>query len=223
MAPAQAEWHGDVAFLSDYVYRGYSKSRGQPVAQGNLDYEHESGVYGGLAVSQVGFDDREYADRAHVEFRPYLGWATRLSERWRADLSATGYVFDGELFGLDSNYAELYAALNYREWFTARIGFAPDAYGRGVDTLDYEVQGRYDLRDDLRLSAGLGYYQAGRLLGYDYFYWNAGMTWFLYRYVAADLRYVDVDLDNHIHPEATGRYAPRPLQDKWLLSISVGF
>ncbi|MEI6270363.1 MAG: hypothetical protein WCP01_15915, partial [Methylococcaceae bacterium] len=38
-SPANADWHGDLSFRSDYVYRGYSKSQGNPVVQGLIDYE----------------------------------------------------------------------------------------------------------------------------------------------------------------------------------------
>ena len=224
VSPAGAEWHGKASFLTDYVYRGYSLSRGNPVFQGELDYEHESGLYGGLAISQVGFDDKEYGNRAQVQFKPYLGWTLPLAEHWRADFAATGYIFDGPVFGRDSNFSEIYASLNYRQWLTARIAFAPDAYQRGANTLDYEIQGRYDLFDNVQLSAGLGFYQAGQLLDYEYFYWNAGVTWFVHRYVAADLRYVDMDIDSHPHPgEPANHFNPRPLQNKVLFSISVGF
>lgn len=222
LGPVRADWHGALSFLTDYVYRGYSKSRGNPVAQGSLEFEHESGGFAGLSISQVGFDDAGYPDRSHVEFRPHAGWSLGLGESWRAELEAMGYLYDGRVFGQDSNYAELYAALNFRELLTARVGFAPNAYQRHADTLDYELQGRYDLLDNLRLSAGLGYYQAGALLEYDYFYWNAGLTWYPCRYVAADLRYVDANAHAH-PPEQDGALSFRPLANKVLFSISVGF
>ena len=38
-ASVKAEWHGELSFRSDYVYRGYSKSQGDPVVQGLIDYQ----------------------------------------------------------------------------------------------------------------------------------------------------------------------------------------
>ena len=77
----------------------------------------------------------------------------------------------------------------------------------------------------MQFSAGLGYYQAGALLGQDYFYWNMGASWFLTSYLAIDIRYVDVDLEtpHHnigLHP---GEFYPRPLENKYLLSVTLGF
>lgn len=221
-ASADAGWHGQVNFLTNYFYRGYSKSRGNPVVQGNLEFEHESGWFTGFAVSPVSFDDKGYQNRASVELKPYLGWTFALTEDWHADVSATGYVYDGTLFGRDSEYAEFYAAVHLRDQLTVRLAFAPDAYQRGADTLNYELVGRYDVLDTVRLSVGLGYYQASAILGYDSFYWNAGVTWYLHRYVSADLRYVDTNADTHA-PEHPGQFGPRALEDQILFSISVGF
>jgi uncharacterized protein (TIGR02001 family) len=220
--PANAEWRGEVSLLTDYFYRGYSKSRGNPVIQGRLDFEHASGGFAGMAISSVSFDDQGHGDRASVEFRPSLGFALPLTEDWRADVSATGYVYDGKLFGVDSDYVDLHAALHFRQWLTARLSFAPDAYQRGAGTLNYEIQGRHDLLDNLQVSAGLGYHQARQVLDYDYFYWNAGVTWYLNRYVAADLRYVDADVDSHPHEHA-GDFSLRALESNILFSISAGF
>lgn len=220
--PANAEWHGEVSFLTDYFYRGYSKSGGNPVVQGRLDFQHASGGFASMAISPVSFDDKGQDDRASVEFRPSLGLALPLTEDWRADVSATGYVYDGKLFGVDSEYVDLHAALHFREWLTTRLSFAPDAYQRGAGTLNYEILGRYDPLDNFQVSAGLGYHQAGQLLDYDYFYWNAGVTWYLHRHVAVDLRYVDADVDSHPHEQAD-HFSLRALESNILFSISAGF
>ncbi len=66
-SPVKAEWHGELRFTSNYVYRGYSKSQGNPVAQGLIDYEHNSGWFGGLGLSQVTIDNRSNLDHAEVE------------------------------------------------------------------------------------------------------------------------------------------------------------
>ena len=72
-ASVKAEWHGELSFRSDYVYRGYSKSQGDPVVQGLIDYQSKSGFFGGLGLSQVNFNDNANANRAQLEIKPYLG------------------------------------------------------------------------------------------------------------------------------------------------------
>ena len=74
-SPANADWHGELSFRSDYVYRGYSKSQGNPVVQGLIDYQGDAGWFGGLGLSQVSYDSPPNPDRAEIEIKPYVGWA----------------------------------------------------------------------------------------------------------------------------------------------------
>lgn len=221
---AQAEWHGDIKLLSDYVYRGYSKSRGKPIVQGHVDYLDDAGWFAGLGLSQVRFDDQLNTDRAEIEIKPYWGWSLPLSADWRTELSVSGYVYDNKVFNHEVSYAEFYASLHYQDWLSARASIAPNAYRRQVNVANYELNVRHDLLDTVQLSAGLGYNQAGALLGHDYFYWNAGASWFATSYLAFDLRYVDVALgptqETEVHHN---EFYPRQQDNKYLFSVTLGF
>lgn len=220
----RAEWHGNVSVLSDYIYRGYSKNRGSPLLQGRLDYQDQSGWFAGAGLSQISFDDRQHTGYANLEFKPYLGWSGSINADARAELSVTGYIFDGHVFGGDADYAEIYASLHIQDWLSATVSLAPNAYQRDVTVLNYELNYRRDLLDNLRFSMGLGYYQANFLLEDDYFYWNAGATWYVTSYLAFDMRYVDVHLDkqnSHDHPHH--EFYPRPQDNKFLFAITLGF
>jgi uncharacterized protein (TIGR02001 family) len=221
---AQADWHGDLKFLTDYVYRGYSKSRGNPVVQAHVDYQDDAGWFAGLGLSQVRFDDQLNTARAEIEIKPYLGWSLPVSTDWRAEFSVNGYLYDNKVFGHDANYAEIYASLHCQDWLSARASVAPDAYQRQAAVLNYELNYRRDLLDNVQFSSGLGYYQAGALLGEDYFYWNAGISWFVTSYLAIDLRYVDVALSHDHDPEHDpDQFYPRQQDNKYLFSITLGF
>ncbi|WP_445371297.1 TorF family putative porin [Methylomonas sp. HW2-6] len=221
---ARAEWHGELVFLSDYLYRGYSKNRSNPLAQGRIDYQDTSGWFAGLGISQVSFDDRRYKNYADVEIKPYIGWSLPLNANWRAEMMAAGYIFDGKIFGKYADYAELYALLHYQDWFTGSVSVAPNAYQRDATVMNYEIKYRRDILDNLQLSLGLGYFQADALLEADYFYWNAGVSWYLTPNLALDMRYVDVNLDHqkevdyHHH-----EFYPRLLENKFLFSLTLGF
>jgi uncharacterized protein (TIGR02001 family) len=220
----QAEWHGNLTVLSDYIHRGYTKNRGNPLLQGHIDFQDQSGWFAGLGITQISFDDRQNADYANVEIKPFLGWNHSLTADLRAELSVTGYIFDGHVFGRTADYAELYSSLHFQDWLSATVSVAPDAYQREVTVLNYELNYRRDMLDNLRFSLGLGYYQANALLEEDYFYWNAGATWFLSSYLALDLRYVDVHLDNRNDPaHPHHEFYPRLQENKFLFAISVGF
>lgn len=220
----QADWHGDVKLMSDYVYRGYSKSRGNPVAQAHIDYSHSSGWFAGMDLSQVRFDDQLNQDRAELEIKPYLGWSQPISTDWRVELMTSGYIFDNKLFNERAEYAEVFGTMHYQDWLSLLVSLAPNAYQREVNVANYELNVRHDLLDNLQLSAGLGYNQAGKLLGQDYFYWNAGISWFATQHLAFDLRYVDAALKAHQHEELHhNEFYPRQQDNQYLFSATLGF
>lgn len=224
VASVKAEWHYDVRLITDYIYRGYTKSRSNPVVQAHVEYQNLLGWFGGLDVSQVRFDDSLNQDRAEIELQPYLGWSQAIRSDWRGEMSARGYIFDNKLFNQRAEYVELYGSLHYQDWLSIQIGFAPNAYQRRVDTLNYALNLRHDLLDTVRLSAGAGYYQAGALLGQDYFYWNAGVSWFATDNLAFDLRY----LDSNVHPDREAEthhdeFYPRPQENRYQFSVTLGF
>ena len=223
-SPANADWHGELSFRSDYVYRGYSKSQGNPVVQGLIDYQGEAGWFGGLGLSQVNFDNLPNVSSAVVEIKPYAGWAFPLSTDWSTELSASGYIYNNKIFEQNADYAEFSATLHYRDSLSGKISVAPNAYQRHVTVPGYELNYRRDMLDTVQFSGGLGYTQAGALLGQNYFYWNLGASWFVTSYLTLDARYVDVHLDNYDDSELPGdEFYPRPIKNKYLLSITLGF
>jgi uncharacterized protein (TIGR02001 family) len=113
-SPVYADWHGELSFRSDYVYRGYSKSQGNPVVQGLIDYEDASGWFVGLGLSKVNFNSKPNTNSAEIEIKPYLGWILPLSVNWKTEISANGYVYNGKLFGQRADYAE-FSAIDFQK------------------------------------------------------------------------------------------------------------
>lgn len=224
-AQADSAWHGEIALVSDYIYRGYSKSRGNPVVQANLEYQNPLGWYAGIGLSQVRFDDHQASDRAEMELRPYVGWSQSLLAELRGEIMIKGYVFDNKLFNQRAEYAEFYGLLHYQDWLSLQVSFAADAYQRSANTVNYEINLRRDLLDNLQLSTGVGFYQAGSLLGQEFFYWNAGISWFATDNLAIDLRYVDSALQAHQHHDTPddSEFYPRQQDNQYLFSLRLGF
>jgi uncharacterized protein (TIGR02001 family) len=222
---ARAEFSGQIRFASNYVYRGYSKSSGQPVFQGNLEYGHASGFYGGAWASKVDFGDQAFDEHTHIEVNPYVGWNVGLAEDWRLDTTLFRYIFESEGVGSSADYNELNAALHFRDLFTARFAVAMDAYGRGTEIFDYELQARYPLMDVLELSGSVGYEDADRVLEYDYTYWNLGATWFFHRNAAIDLHYHDAHLSDERlpGPGSMHLFELPEIENHVVVSVSVGF
>jgi len=209
-----------ISGTSNYVYRGYSKSGNAPTVKANLDYGHPSGVYGGMWIARVDFEDKRYPDRSNVELYPYVGYSFKLYEQWRLEGSVGRYFYDGRLFGKYSDYNEYSASIHYSDMFTTRIDFSNDAYNRGGATVNYEMSGRYPLNKVLTVSMGLGFNQASSVIEYDWLYWNAGVSWF-FKYGALDLRYVDTTGLSYSEGRE-GLYFPE-LKNRFVVSLTIGF
>ena len=209
-------------FTTNYIYRGYSKSNDQPVAQANLEYTRDNGLYGGLWASMVSFGDVAYPDAAPAEINLYLGWVTQLSDGWRGEMAVQGYVYAGNIEGETANYAELQLATHYADWFSARWAYAPSAYGREATTFAYELLGRHSLMDTLQASVSVGFNQAVELLDQNYPYWSAGITWYPWHFLALDARYVDSGLRGGAAGSHNNYFVAQPLENTYLITVTVG-
>jgi uncharacterized protein (TIGR02001 family) len=227
---AYAEIHGTLTGTTNYVWRFYSKSNGNPAIQANLDYQHSSGFYVGTTASSFSIgpseleEDEVFPGSAQVEVSPYVGWSHKFADDWRVDLQYSRYFYDGKIYALDGDYNEFYLFLHYKDLLSLQTSYIDDFYGLGGDSYFYELTGRYPLTDFLEVSAGFGYAQTENALKGDYEYWNAGITG-RYKFIALDLRYYDSreiyfldSLGQNLSPDH-----PAPLKPTAVLTLSIGF
>jgi uncharacterized protein (TIGR02001 family) len=219
--PSYAEIHGTVTGTTNYVGRGYTKSQNDFAIQGNVDYQHSSGIYLGASASNVNFGDRDFKDSARAEFTPYLGYTHKLTDDWRVDVQWSRYLYDGKIFGRQADYNEFYIFLHYRDLLTLRASVSDNFYNQNAVTGDYELTARYPLTDYLEVSSGVGYSQVEKVLEYDYLYWNTGIT-ARYKFFAADLRYMHA-FETTTADKTSWKYDPDVLHATFVFSISVGF
>ena len=188
-SPAQAgDFVGSVQLTSDYFWRGYTKSAGDPSWQVNSEYVTDSGAYAGLWVAQVDFN-RPGGNGNQTELTPYVGYSFQSDTDWVLDLQLARYVYNPDIFNTDADYNEYYAFLHYRDYWTFELSVADDAYNRDANPVNFQVNGRYPLGPKSNLSAGAGYYRYRAINDYDYLYWNVGYSRSLTRSLALDLRY----------------------------------
>lgn len=220
-----ADFHATLTATSDYIGRGYSKSDGNFAGRANIDYQLDGGGYLGVSVTNVNFGDHDFDDPARFEITPYLGWSFGLSDDLRLELQWSRYMYDGNIFGHQSDYNEFYALAHYLDLFTVRASFSEDYYDQGNVAGDYELTGRYPVTDSVEISSSIGYSQTKSVLEYDYLYWNAGMTYF-YKFAALDFRYFDA-LEVTPHDETViinpWKYDPTVIQSSFVFSFSIGF
>jgi uncharacterized protein (TIGR02001 family) len=219
---SHAEFGGVVLFATDYIQSGYSKSNGNPVVQVNLDYEFLSGIYLGAWLSPVDFNDSEHSDRASVELIPYIGWGQSYSSDWRFDTILYQYAYDDDIFGRNSNYAQIDLQLGFRDIITARFSWSPDYYNRNEAFIEYELSARYPLSDTLEVSGGIGFSQLNTVLEYNYIISNLGASWYYQSYVL-DLRLYNAhEVDEVVH-DTDHLFAPKEIHTTLAFSLSYSF
>lgn len=104
LAPAgAAELRYNAGVVSDYVYRGVSRTDDHAAVQGGVDIVHESGLYAGAWASNVDFAD------ADLELDARAGVALKSRSGWGWDLGVIAYRFDESRF----NYEEWYVGVTY--------------------------------------------------------------------------------------------------------------
>ena len=142
-----------VALATDYVWRGYSQTDGDPAISGSFDYAHSSGFYLGTWASNV-----DFGDDASVEIDLYGGFASEFGDSGVGyDVGVLRYFYDGE----DYDWTEVYASLSY-SYFSVGVAHSDNVYDTSKDGTYYTLGFDYDLPYDIALSAGVGYYDYER-------------------------------------------------------------
>lgn len=173
--PARAQLSGSVDVESDYRYRGYSLSAGQPAATLQVGYDDESGAYANVSATLAIDDDPRF-----VGVQGNIGYAHRVGRKLTLDggVLRTQYraTYAG---GRAREYTEIYGGLSL-DPVSVRLSWSPD-YRPGRDALYGEVEASFVparlWRIDLHLGAleefgrsGPGY---GEKVRYD---WRAGVA-----------------------------------------------
>lgn len=148
---------------SDYVWRGVSQSQEDFALQGDLTFEHESGIYGGVWGSSVDFtpEDIDFLDEddAKLEVDAYIGYAWDFNDSLAGDVQIVRYMYPGTNDGYDYDYAELIGSLTFSEMITATVGYSNDVFATEEDGIYFGLSGSYGLPWwDLSLDGEVGHY-----------------------------------------------------------------
>ena len=192
--------NGEVELMSDYRFRGISRSDEDPALQANLTLSHDSGLYVGTrATTLEGLDgfrlrDPEFDDLGDVELDLYAGYGADLGGGLTLDGGIMYYLFAGGEGRTD--YIEPYASLSYLLGpveATGGVKYAPSQSAIGDEDMLY-VFGEVDAGlpfSPVSLNLHVGRQDWGRFG--SYWNWSLGGT---YTFGPAELglRYVDTDL-----------------------------
>jgi len=213
-----------VLLTSDYFWRGYSKSNGEPSLQVNAEYVADSGFYGGLWIAGIDFNEPAGSGKSQVEWLPYVGYSFKSDDEWVLDFQLVQYIYDDELFNRKSDYSELYGFLHYRDVWTLEVSVADDTYNRDAASANIQVNGRYPLTPRSQAAGGLGYYRAIDVLDYDYLYWNLGYTYNYSRHFSVDARYFGTWQGSQYKPHHYfGRRGLEIVNSRYVLTFSLSY
>jgi len=181
---------GEAMLLSDYRYRGISRSDEDPAAQASLTVSTSGGLYAGVRGTTL----RAIEDFGDVQLDLYAGYGRQLGLGTSIDVGLLYYYFpDG---AGETDYFEPYASVSHtlgpvEASLGAKYAWSQDALG-GEDILYLfgEVEAAIPLTP-VTVTAQAGRQEAGALG--SYWNWSLGARYaFGPAYVGA--RYVDTDL-----------------------------
>ena len=191
---------GEVNLLSDYRFRGVSRSDEDPALQAALTASHGSGFYAGARGTTLkGIDTYRGRDLGDFELDLYAGYGTQLGGGFEIDAGAVYYVFADGAGATD--YVEPYASLSYLigpVYATAGAKYAPSQRAIGNEDMLY-LFGQVDVSIPFRpwsFTALVGRQESGAFA--DYWTWSLGVRHQLRIAGLPDtelgLSYVDTDL-----------------------------
>ena len=162
--PSFAAVSANIAFASDYVWRGMTQSDG-PAIQGGFDFEAESGFYAGIWGSNVNFNDG-----AGSELDYYFGYGFSVGDLG-IDIGYVAFDYPKNQTGLD--FEEIVLGFSLGNFgLTHALGqddftdYTEISYGMGPVSVAY---GTYDdMSDNITISYGFscGAYDCG-ITAYD--------------------------------------------------------
>jgi len=187
-AAASSEFSGSITLTSEYISRGQAVSDQNPALQASLDYDHDSGIFGGLWASTIDIEN-PFSQRDR-EVDVYVGYHV---EPWKR-LALTGtlirYTYPGQRGFIDYDYTEALVALTLDGRHTLEFGYAQDLWGLGGIGRHWELRSDWPLKSAWVIGAGAGYNDLTDYGGNRYLHWDLGasarVSW-----LTVDLRWFD--------------------------------
>ncbi|MEJ6008292.1 TorF family putative porin [Novosphingobium aquae] len=193
---------GNVAFVTDYRFRGLSLSGGDMAVQGGINVNHSSGFYVGVWGSNLEQDALDIYGNSEIDV--FGGWTGEVTPGLTADVGLLMYVYPSGSFG-KGNVLEPYASLSTTMGpVSAKVGMAyawkQDSLGGDDNLYVYTDLGVAIPETPLSLSAHVGYTSGAlspNLLtakstdgGFDY---SVGATASVTKNLSVGVSYVGVD------------------------------
>ena len=204
-APGAFEVSGELDLMSDYRFRGVSRSDEEATAQAGIMVRHDSGLYAGARGTVLRGNDPfrlrnpAFRDQGDLQFDLYAGYGADLGSGFDLDAGLIYYAFAGGAGATD--YAEPYASLSYLigpVQMTGGAKYAPSQAATGHEDMLY-LYGQADVSIPFRpwsFTAQAGRQDWGRYG--SYWSWSLGARYHVQLpgipNTEIGLSYVDTDL-----------------------------
>lgn len=214
------ELSGNVALVSDYVWRGWSQSFKKPAIQGGLELSHPLGLYIGTALSNVRFVPKgAISDGASLEADYYGGFRYEYLKGNTVDLGLIQYSYPGAVTKYD--FTEFYVKANY-DFLTAGYYYTNEYFNEGGKAHYFTVGASYalptfnlDALKDITISANIGRSQFTDHKSNNYTDWSIGVSKD-FAGLSFALTYTDTNVDSAKDPDKLAT-------SKFLLGVSKKF
>jgi len=208
---------GNVALVSDYLFRGISQTNRRPAVQAGVEYDGAGGWYlGGWGSNVSWLSDGSTPSQpvsSSVELDAYAGWRGHLGGEWRYDAGLYGYAYPGSYpAGYTRPHTlEGYAALG---WKTLSLKYSW-SFTNLFGVSDSRHSGYLDLGWSQPLAAGwqfdahAGHQRVARHGDASYTDWKLDVACTFGQGWTATLGWYDSDARRDVYTNAEGHYLGR--------------
>ena len=202
---------GNVAFVSDYMFRGISQTTNNAAIQGGLEWDTGAGFHFGAWGSSVNFND---GNNATTEVDLYGGYGGSI-DNFSYDVGFTFYWYPGAAGASNYNLWEVYGKAGYDfgvATLTGYVAYTPDNFGATGDATYTSLYVGIPIVDTLSISGGVSYWMLTQ--GFkEQTAWDVGATIKVYDWFDVDARYYDSDIS----------FLGSLADDKFVLKVSRAF
>jgi uncharacterized protein (TIGR02001 family) len=183
-AIAEGEFSANVAFTTDYVYRGVTQTDGAPTVSGGLDWASDDFYVGGW-MSGV-----DFGDGSSTEVDIYAGFTPTVG-MFDLDLGAIYYIYPDAPDDPEQNFVEVYAGASTTVSgidLGASYAYSPEFYGETGSAGYTNFTAGTALGENFGIDASVGFsdfYDSGNDSYTDY---SVGVTTSVQEYFDLDFR-----------------------------------
>lgn len=200
---------GSIGGTSDFVFRGFSLTRGKPAAQASLDVEFPREFYVGAFAATA---DPNAGPSPPVEVDAWAGRYWRMGENFSGDLRLSQYTYPDDPRRVSYDRTEITGTVGFRNHLFVAAVYSPNTravassagYAEG-DVWALELSARHAFNDRWAVAAGVGRWGLEKIYRDDFTYWNATVT-ATFSPFEVQLGYMGVDsrADRHFHRDVVG-------------------